>query len=154
MVRIFNIIIAVAICLGVGFTARWFQADSIDTWYPTLVKPVLTPPDVAFPIAWGIIYLCMGLSIGLAWGKTWARKLKLSTLFVIQLVLNFLWSFTFFYLQNPLLGLVNIIALDIVVIWYTVSAWYVRKISAWLFLPYILWLIFATYLNAYIAIYN
>lgn len=154
MSRIFNIIIAIALCFGVGFTAHWFQSESIDSWYPMLVKSSLTPPDAAFPIAWAIIYLCMGLSIGLVWGKSWARKLKLTTLFVVQLMLNFLWSISFFYLQSPLLGLVNIILLDIVVLWYTVSAFYVRRISAWLFLPYILWLVLATYLNAYIIIHN
>ena len=65
MKKIIPILIAILICFGVGCTASYFQSEAILNWYPTLDKPSLTPPDMAFPIAWSLIYLCMGISIGL-----------------------------------------------------------------------------------------
>ena len=59
MRKFLYILIPVIICFLVGFTASHFQSESIQTWYPTLNKPAITPPNIAFPIAWNIIYLCM-----------------------------------------------------------------------------------------------
>ena len=151
---IINVIIAVLVCFCVGMTARWFQTESLVVWYPNLVKSGLTPPNSAFPIVWGILYLCIGISGGLMISVKNANKTIPMVLFVLQLLFNFLWSYTFFYLQNPLLGLVNILILDIVVVWYTVCVYPIKKVSAWLFIPYIIWVVFATYLNAFIYFLN
>lgn len=155
MVRVvINVAIAILACLGVGLTARWFQSEALLIWYPTLIKSELSPPNIVFPIVWGIVYLCMGASIGLIYGDRAVNKSRQLTLFLVQLGLNFLWSFTFFYLRNPFLGLVNIVLLDVVVIWYAVSVYPIRRISSWLMVPYICWIIFATYLNAFIYMFN
>ncbi len=148
------IAVAIAVCFGVGYTARLFQEESLVTWYPLLDKPSVIPPNSVFPIAWGVIYVCMGVSVGLLQPLVGWRKGELLVLFVMQLVLNFLWSFTFFYMQNPLLGLINIVALAWVVVVYMIKSYRVSKVSSWLFVPYVLWLAFATYLNAYIYIAN
>lgn len=154
MVRVLNIVVALSLCFGVGLSARWFQASSIDTWYPMLVKPALTPPDVVFPIVWGVAYLCMGLSFGLILDKNPVLNFKSVVLFSFQLMLNFLWSILFFYLQNPLLGLIDIVLLDVFAIWYAVCVRHIKKISSWLFIPYIVWILFATYLNGCIFFFN
>lgn len=148
------VLLPVIICFLVGFTASYFQSESIQTWYPTLNKPEITPPNIAFPIAWGIIYLCMGISIGLILNSKEGNKKFLTALFAVQLFLNFTWSISFFYLQNPLLGFINIILLDLGVLYYTFKCYPTQKVSVILFVPYILWLSLATYLNAYILIYN
>jgi tryptophan-rich sensory protein len=67
---------------------------------------------------------------------------------------NFTWSIGFFYFQNPLIGFLNIILLDIFVINYTLKSYPVNKVSSLLFIPYLIWLLFATYLNGYILMYN
>lgn len=154
MRKTLNIIIPLIVCFIVGASASSFQADSIKNWYPTLVKPSLTPPNIAFPIAWSIIYLLMGISIGFILNSKIAFKKSYVSLFIIQLLLNFTWTVSFFYLQSPLLGLINIIILDMLVILYIIKTYRVSKISSYLFVPYLLWIIFATYLNAYIFIYN
>lgn len=154
MKRFLWIVIAIAICFGVGYMARLFQADSLMTWYPLLDKPSITPPNSIFPIAWGIIYLCMGISVGILQPLTGWRKGELLFLFGAQLILNFLWSITFFYMQSPLLGLINIIILAWVVGTYIVKSYKINKISSWLFVPYALWLIFAIYLNTFIYLVN
>ena len=154
MRKFLNILLPVIICFLVGFTASYFQSESIQTWYPTLNKPEITPPNIAFPIAWSIIYLCMGISIGLILNSKEENKKNLIVLFVVQLFLNFTWSISFFYLQNPLLGFINIILLDLAVLYYAFKCYPAQKVSGILFIPYILWLFLATYLNAYILIYN
>lgn len=154
MRKVFAILIPVLVCFGVGLTANYFQTDAIHNWYPYLNKPALTPPNMVFPIAWSILYLCMGISIGLILLTNSRRKSTLIGLFVAQLVLNFFWSFLFFYMRNPLWGLIDIILLDILLIIYAVKSYPVKKWSSILFMPYILWVLFATYLNAYIFLHN
>lgn len=154
MKRVLYIFIAVFICLGIGYTANLFQAESINSWYPILIKSSLTPPNYVFPIVWTILYLCMGISIGLIWNRAKANKLKLNWIFIIQLFLNFTWSIIFFYMQNPFWGFLNILLLDIFVILYIILSYKVNKLSSILFIPYLLWLILATYLNAFIILYN
>jgi len=154
MKRLLNLLLPVVVCFMVGFTASYFQSDAIESWYPYLNKPTLTPPNAVFPIAWGIIYVCMGISIGLILNSKDKKKNFFLLLFGIQLFLNFLWSLSFFYLQNPLLGLINIVLLDLAVLYYILKTYPTQKASALLFIPYALWLFFATYLNAYILVYN
>lgn len=148
------IIIPILICFFVGLTASYFQADAIKTWYPLLNKPALTPPNIVFPIAWSIIYLCMGISIGLILNTNIASKRFFINAFIFQLFFNFTWSIGFFYFQNPLIGFLNIILLDIFVINYTLKSYLVNKVSSILFVPYVIWLLFATYLNGYILLNN
>lgn len=154
MKRLLNLLLPVVVCFMVGFTASYFQSDAIESWYPYLNKPALTPPNAVFPIAWGIIYVCMGISIGFILNSKDKKKNFFSILFGIQLFLNFFWSFSFFYLQNPLPGLINIVLLDLSVLYYILKTYPTQKVSALLFIPYALWLFFATYLNAYILVYN
>lgn len=154
MRKALHIIIPIIVCFAVGATASYFQQDAIETWYPYLNKPALTPPNIAFPIAWSIIYVCIGLSIGLIWNTTSYQKRFMTILFCVQLFFNFTWSISFFYLQNPLLGFINILILDVLVIYYIIKAYPVSKASSMLFVPYVLWIIFATYLNGYILVNN
>lgn len=90
MKKIIPILIAILICFGVGCTASYFQSEAILNWYPTLDKPSLTPPDMAFPIAWSLIYLCMGISIGLIWHMWTIRRQMIIRLFGFQLLFNFI----------------------------------------------------------------
>lgn len=154
MKRLFYIFIATLICFGVGYSAQLFQAESINTWYPILNKSALTPPNYIFPIAWGIIYLCCGISIGLVWNRQTILDTGLGWLFFLQLVFNFAWSILFFYLQDPLSGLIDIALLDLTVLFYTLTCYRINRFASMLFVPYILWLTLATYLNLYIVINN
>lgn len=115
MKKIAYYVVPVLLCLIAGLVAGRLQAESVAVWYPLLAKPALTPPDIAFPIAWGIIYLCMGLSLGrvLRYGDK-----RYVTLWFLQLAVNFLWSVFFFYLRSPLAGFVDILLLDALVIVY------------------------------------
>lgn len=154
MRKVLSIIIPILVCFFIGLTASYFQADAIKNWYPTLIKPALTPPNIVFPIAWSIIYLCMGISIGLIINSAIEQKQFFVKVFIMQLFFNFTWSIGFFYFQNPLIGFINILLLDIFVINYTLKSYPVNKVSSLLFIPYVIWLLFATYLNGYVLMYN
>lgn len=148
------IIFSIAVCLFIGITASYLQSDSISTWYPLLEKSPLSPPNMVFPIVWSILYVLMGISIGLILIGNHPKRTPIVLIFAIQLMLNFLWSFTFFYLQNPLVGLIDILLLDIVVIVYVFKSFSVNRASAWLCVPYLAWLALATHLNWYAWQFN
>lgn len=154
MKKILSVLIPILICFFIGFIASYFQSDAISSWYPSLNKPSLTPPDYVFPIAWSILYVCMGTSIGIIINSTDSRKKVLITLFIFQLFFNFMWSILFFYFKNPLLGLIDILILDVFVFSYAINSFPVKKTSSLLFMPYMIWILFATYLNGYILYYN
>jgi len=144
----------IALCVMTGFISSRFQTEALASWYPTLNKPALTPPDIAFPIAWTFLYFCMGISAALITFSHHTRKPFLLSLFLVQLLCNFLWTIAFFYFRSPLAGLVVIVVLEILIIFYALRAYPVSKAASLLFVPYILWVAFATYLNLYILLYN
>lgn len=143
--------VPIVLCFAVGLLSSYVQASAIEEWYPTLVKSPVNPPNMAFPIAWSIIYLLVGLSIGFMLVR---GDMSVVRLWILQLVVNFLWSVLFFAMRNPLLGLIDILILDVLVFTYIVYAAGRRKLSAWLFAPYFVWILFATYLNGYIYLHN
>lgn len=149
-----SIIIPVVLCFAAGFAASLIQRDAVISWYPTLFKPPLTPANYVFPMAWGIIYLFAGLSMGLAWNADGGRRKILAALFAAQLAFNFLWSVLFFYMRSPLLGLADIAVLECIIIAYALAAYRVSKPASLLFVPYAAWVAFAAYLNAYILAFN
>ena len=154
MKRSLSIIASIVICLFVGLIASYLQNASIASWYPILEKSPLTPPSLVFPIVWSILYVLMGISIGLILIGNHPKRTPIVLIFAIQLMLNFLWSFTFFYLQSPLAGLIDILLLDIVVIVYVFKSFSVNRASAWLCVPYLAWLALATHLNWYAWQFN
>ena len=154
MKRILPIIGFVALALFAGYISRLLQSSSLELWYPAVVKSPLTPPDAFFPIVWGVLYILMGVAAGLLWSVRSIYSRLLFTLFALQLVLNVLWSFCFFFMQSPVMGLVVILFMDMFAFMYVAGCFMVKRACGWLMMPYVLWLLFATYLNAFIAIVN
>jgi len=143
--------IPVLLCFAVGLLSSYVQSSALEEWYPTLVKSPLTPPGAAFAIAWSVIYLLVGISIGCLLVR---GDMSVARLWILQLVVNFMWSVLFFAMRNPLLGLIDILLLDVLVFTYIVYAAGRRKLAAWLFAPYFVWILFATYLNGYVYLHN
>lgn len=151
MKRIINYIWPVLLCFGIGFAASRLQSESMMEWYPNLNKSALTPPNIAFPIAWSVIYLLMGLSLGRVLNR---GDKKSAVIWMVQLVFNFLWIILFFTMRMPLWGFIDILLLDASVVYFMISVSKKDKPSLYMFIPYILWLVIATYLNGYILINN
>ena len=140
-----KLVISIGVCLLVGFIAGMLTATSIDTWYSTLTKPSFNPPNWVFGPAWTILYIMMGIALYLVWNASNNRIAV--TFFVIQLALNFLWSFLFFALENPLIAFIEILLLLGMIILTAVQFYPVSRTAAFLLIPYILWVIFASLLN-------
>lgn len=125
--------------------------------YNTLIKPPLAPPKLLFPIAWTIIYLLMGISYYLykkdIQEETETTK-KITIIYYLQLFINLMWSIIFFILKNRLLASLWIIILDLLVIYLIYLFFKEKKISAYLNIPYLLWILFATYLTIGIYLLN
>ncbi|MBQ7855688.1 MAG: tryptophan-rich sensory protein [Alistipes sp.] len=151
MRKILSFAIPVLLCFAVGVMGSYVQSPSIEEWYPTLQRSVLTPPNIIFPIAWSVIYLLMGLSLGVLLVR---GDMSLVRLWLLQLLVNFLWSVFFFSMRSPLAGLITILLLDVLVFAYLIYAFSRSALSAWLWLPYMAWMLFATYLNGYIYLHN
>lgn len=154
MKAIITIPIGVILSFAVGLTASYLQSESLSQWYPLLNKPSLTPPNIVFPIVWSILYLLMGISAGLVAATPHAHRGAVITIFAVQLLLNFMWCILFFTMRNPLLGLIDIVLLDVMVLVYIIYSYSINHIASYLFIPYLLWLGIATYLNSYILMHN
>ena len=129
--------------------------SSVSTWYIALTKPALIPPGYVFGIVWGILYILIGLSLYVVWiAKKSKTQGKAVRIFFIQLALNVLWSAAFFGLRSPLLGLIVILLLLGSLV-YTIFLFYkISKTAAYLLVPYLLWGLFATYLNWGVFVLN
>ena len=154
MKRLLTSLFFVILCLVVGYISGLMQAASLETWYPFITKSPITPPAAVFPVVWTILYILMGIVAGILWSRNSIYSRLLFTLFFAQLLFNLLWTFCFFYMQSPLLGFVVIMVLDMLALMYIAGCFVVSKLCGWLTMPYILWLLFATYLNGYIALMN
>ena len=120
--------------------------------YSLIEKPALSPPKLAFPIAWSILYLLIGISYYIYRKNNYDKKTI--QIYHIGLILNALWSIIFFVLKLRLLSIIWIIALIIITIILFINYKKQNKISAYLLIPYIIWLIYATYINIGVYLLN
>ena len=141
----FSVFIYVILALIIGSLASSNTAD--DVWYQVLIKSPLNPPGYVFGIVWPILYLLMSISAFRTFNET-------KNLFLIQLLFNALWSWLFFAFQMPLVALLNIWLLIYLNIKINLKMFYIDKLSGLLFIPYVLWLFFASYLNLFIVFNN
>lgn len=141
------IIIPVLVGAVVGFIISGF----ID--YNSLQKPFLAPPSIAFPIVWSILYVLMGISYGILDTNSEVDS-EVNLIYYLQLFFNALWPIFFFVLKWRLFAFFWIIALAILIIIMIIKFYNRNKVAGYLQIPYLLWTLFATYLNISIYILN
>lgn len=149
-------IISVAIALAVGGLSAFLTRNSMDI-YSTINTPPLSPPSILFPIVWTILYVLMGISAAIVYTKRQEQYVAVtSALFVygISLFLNFWWSIIFFSGRLFTFALIWLIFLDLSVIATIKRYKSISNLAAYLQLPYLTWVLFATYLNFGIVILN
>lgn len=146
-----------SILVLIGFLAASFAAaaaggiataSSVREWYPTLAKPAWTPPAWLFGPVWTVLYACIGVAGFLAWrraGFAGARAAML--LFATQLVLNAAWSWLFFGLRRPGWAFAEIVVLWLAIVATTAALFRISRAAGALFMPYLLWVTFASALN-------
>lgn len=145
--KIVRIILSVALCEGVGIFGALFMGD-VSSWYTTLPKPALNPPSWVFGPVWTALYALMGIAFYLIWSSPKSKfKNKAFALFGIQLFLNAIWSPIFFGAHSISNALAVIVLLWAAIVMAIFIFKKVSKLAAWLFVPYIIWVSFALYLN-------
>jgi tryptophan-rich sensory protein len=149
MIEFKKLIISILIPLLVGGISSIFTINSIPNWYSALAKPGLTPPNWLFGPAWILLYILMGISLYLVWKKGFRnKKVKIGIYFFsAQLILNFLWTALFFGAKNPLFASIEIVFLWVTILITIIKFYKVSKEAAYLLIPYILWVTFASYLS-------
>ena len=146
------LIALLAIIFGIQFIGGMFTDSAVKSWYLTLNKPPFNPPSWLFGPVWTLLYFCIAISGWLVVREPPSEKRRRALVaYSIQLTLNLIWSFLFFYLQSPLLGLIDILLLFAAIVWTISSFWPLSKLASMLLLPYAIWTGYAIVLN--ISIY-
>lgn len=150
----FKFFYAFAAVMLTAYICSALTEAGINSWYNDIAKPALVPPNIVFPIFWSVIYVLLIFStfIALREADSYMRR-KANNLFIVQLLLQILWCFTFFAEGYLGLGFAVIVLLDIAVFRMIVVYNKINRLSAWLLYPYYWWLVFATFLNG-IFVYN
>ena len=155
MPRYVKILLSALLCLAIGGLSGFATTDAITGWYANIQKPSFNPPNWIFGPVWTVLYIMMGVALGSIWSETTKlSKSKAYTFFFVQLVLNGIWSIIFFAMENPPLAMVDILLLLIFIV-LTIKAFLpINKAAAYLLIPYLLWVSFASVLNASIWYLN
>ena len=122
--------------------------------YNSLNRPPFSPPSIVFPIVWTILYMLMGISIYIIMQSKRKLKKNAKLIYYIQLITNALWSPIFFGFEEYFLAFLWILMLIVFVITMILTFYKIRKKAAYIQIPYLLWLLFASYLNFGVFVLN
>ena len=149
--EILALVLFILVCFGVAGFGSLFTASTIETWYAVLRKPAWNPPARVFGPVWTFLYSCIAISGWLVWKRKDKENARLVLFFyIMQLVLNALWTPLFFGLHLALVAFAEILLLWIYIGLYILHSWRVSRPASLLFIPYFLWVGFASYLNLFL----
>lgn len=136
------------VCLAVSAIGGAITSTTVDTWYQEIAKPRFNPPDWVFAPVWTTLYILIAIAGWRVWrsARTLARSLALVA-YAIQLVLNLAWSFLFFGLRRIDLALIEIFVLLVAIVFTSHLFWKIDRPAAAMFIPYVIWVAYATALN-------
>lgn len=150
-----KLIIAILIPLALGAIAGRFTSQAVPEWYSTLNRPSFSPPNWIFGPVWTVLYILLGTTLFLIWKQTPSKERNNALwIFSIQMFFNFMWSFVFFYFNQIGLALIVIILLWICILFMLISFYKIKPWAAYLNIPYLLWVTFASVLNSAFYILN
>jgi len=156
MKKLVKFVVSIAVCQLAGIIGSVFTVSNIASWYLDLNKPLLNPPGWVFGPVWITLYFLMGIALFLVWNKGLVsrRNRNAFILFIIQLVFNASWSIVFFGMHQLMFSVFVIVILWLLIFVNIVQFGKISKPAAYLLIPYILWVSFASYLNIAIYILN
>jgi tryptophan-rich sensory protein len=147
--NVIKLVISLLLPLSVGAVAGMFTSQAVPIWYASLNRPSFNPPNWVFGPVWTSLYILLGISFFLIWKEYPSKERNLAIkIFSIQMLLNFAWSFLFFYFN-----LIGVALIEIILLWASIAAmiylfYKIKPFAAYLNIPYLLWVSFATILNA------
>ncbi len=153
---IWKLVVSIVACLAAGAIGSIFTRQAIPTWYAMLEKPAFNPPNWLFVPVWTLLYILMGIAAFLVWRRGLEnRQVRIALIvFLVQLILNALWSVVFFGLESPLYGLIVISALWVAILFTVLKFFRISSVASVLLWPYLLWVTFAAVLNVSIWLLN
>jgi len=147
--NVIKLLISLLLPLSVGAVAGMFTSQAVPTWYASLNRPSFSPPNWIFGPVWTSLYILLGISFFLIWKEKASKERDLAIkIFSIQMLLNFAWSFLFFYFN-----LIGVALIEIILLWISIALmiylfYKIKPVATYLNIPYLLWVSFATILNA------
>ena len=145
--NILKLIICLIVPMLVGGISGVATVAGIKDWYVHLNKPFFNPPNYLFGPVWSILYLLMGVSLFMILQSKSMNKKKAISIFFVQLFLNFWWSFLFFKFQLLGISMIEIIFMWLSILWMIIEFKKINKTAAYLQIPYLAWVTFASLLN-------
>lgn len=150
-----SLAIWIILLISIGFTIGSLTKIEVNTWYETLIRSPLTPINYIFPVAWTILYIMIAICGWIIWrASSFPKLLSIKSLYIIQLILNWSWTPLFFHYHLAVYSLICLLIMDIIVATIIYLGRIRLKSVSLLMIPYLLWILFATYLNFYIWHYN
>jgi translocator protein len=142
--------VSLLICFAVAAISSIYTLPSVREWYPRIAKPSWRPPNALFGPVWTVLYAAMAFAAWLIWLKRGTHPGVHAALFAyaVQLALNAAWSFIFFGAHRIAMALVDIVLLWLAIVAAIFLFWPISRVAAWLLVPYLSWVSFATVLNA------
>jgi benzodiazapine receptor len=148
-----TLLVFVLTTLAVGAAASLFSEPAIPRWYAGLIHPALTPPGWIFAPVWTAFYVLMAAAAWRVWRVTGTRSIEIA-LYAIQLALNFGWSWIFFGLHRIDAAFSEILILDLAILATTLLFFRRDRLAGLMFLPYLVWTLFASYLAYTLSVLN
>ncbi len=146
--NIAKLIISLIIPLSVGAVAGMFTSQAVPVWYVALNRPSFSPPNWMFGPVWTTLYILLGISFFLIWKEDTSKQRNLAIkIFSLQMLLNFAWSFIFFYFNMIGAAFIEIILLWISIVTMIYLFYKIKPLAAYLNIPYLCWVSFASVLN-------
>jgi len=144
-----KLVFSILICESTGIVSSLISQAAMNSWFAALAKPSWNPPSYLFAPVWTSLYLLMAIALWLVWKSSapHLQKKRALSLFAIQLFLNFWWSIIFFKFHSPLFAFVDIVLMNIFIILTIFNFATISRLAAWLLVPYISWVFFASLLN-------
>ena len=149
-----KILISTIATLTLGIASGFSTIQSIKDWYQFLIKPSFNPPNWIFGPVWTILYVMMGISLAMIWHASHIQKNRAILLFTIQFIFNLAWSFLFFNCHLLGIAFVEILLMGYFIVSTIISFYKINKVAAYLLIPYLCWVCFATVLNGTIWFLN
>ncbi|MBY0472921.1 tryptophan-rich sensory protein [Patescibacteria group bacterium] len=156
MRRTLSLVVSLLLAYSAAFIGSIFTVGTITTWYATLARPTLSPPNWLFGPVWTILYALMAIAAWRIYEKKKGNKktMRLLWIYVAHLAVNAFWSISFFGLHSPALALAIIAVLWLLIVYLMVSFYRVDRTAGLLLVPYLAWVSFASYLNLSIVLLN
>lgn len=146
-----DLITAILLPLAVGVLSSFFSGNMS---YASFNKPAFSPPASLFPVIWTILYILMGISSYIIYSSDSPMKGKALTTYILQLIFNFFWSILFFGFSQYLFALIWLIVMIGLIVIMIYQFYQISPLAAYLQIPYLLWCLFAAYLNYTIYLLN